>query len=118
MTPPAPLSDRIEKCIAWAKDTRSYFRNYPNSDLVKYDECEEVLRESLAAVRSQEWIPCAERLPENGDIYLVSYAGRKETDVREFSNDRWDDLFGDSVEDLRSKIIAWMPLPPAWGGER
>ncbi len=90
------------------------------------EECEayimaiEALKEKNE--RKQEWIPCSERLPEVGGLYIVTekrfaiddrkHNGRYQTIVEEvnFSNNKWNraNFF---------EIVAWMPLPEPYGKE-
>lgn len=70
--------------------------------------------------RSQEWIPCSERLPEDvqiGDEYPTVIFCTKENTYAGFYEHyiggRWWAEDGDYVVD---DVIAWMPLPEPWKG--
>ena len=59
------------------------------------------------------WVPCSERLPENGGTVLVTDWG--ETDVGRRFDGRWLDCDGNKLKD----VSAWMPLPePYEDGEQ
>lgn len=81
----------------------------------------------------QQWIPCSERLPENEDIYLVTFDKSNlldnETQVSDayWINNQWQygvlesyerrmpKLVIEPIEEL--KVIAWMPSPEPYKGE-
>lgn len=52
-----------------------------------------------------EWIPCSERLPDDGEEYLVTVQcdGHSIVDIDQCFSYGWDDYGAD--------VIAWMPLP-------
>lgn len=82
---------------------------------------------------AQQWIPCSERLPENEDIYLVTFDKSNlldnETQVTDayWINNQWQygvlesyehrmpKLVIEPIEEL--KVIAWMPFPEPYKGE-
>lgn len=74
---------------------------------------------------AQQWIPCSERLPEhpeNDDYYLVTiqcehYDGWDDyvTGFAEWTKHGWDEL---SCYIGQIKVVAWMPLPEPWKGEK
>lgn len=82
---------------------------------------------------AQQWIPCSERLPENEDIYLVTFDKSNlldnETQVTDayWINNQWQygvlesyehrmpKLVVEPIEEL--KVIAWMPFPEPYKGE-
>lgn len=53
------------------------------------------------------WIPCSERLPEDG-WYLVTITvhGDTFTDCMEFRDGEWDNYYT-----LPADVLAWMPAP-------
>lgn len=57
---------------------------------------------------AHQWIPCSERLPEEGGYYLTT------TMYQEVYCDYWN---GDNF-DRTEMVIAWMPLPEPWKGEQ
>lgn len=56
---------------------------------------------------SQRWIPCSERLPEEGGNYLTT------TMYQEVYCDYWTGNNFNRTE----MVIAWMPLPEPYGGK-
>ena len=59
---------------------------------------------------AQQWIPCSERLPENGEEVLASTPDFIYITLHEFINNHhwWSEV----VEyRLIHNVIAWMPLP-------
>ena len=78
-------------------------------------EIDETLKGILADINEQptvnEWTPCSERLPENGDGVLFTINKRIEIGVYLKKRDIWicNDEYG-TVYD-HSSVVAWMPLP-------
>ena len=74
--------------------------------------------ESNEADRPQGWIPCSERLPEKGEVVLITNGKgnvrcgqyRSEHDVRDETHYWW--WKGKTVE----TVLAWMPLPKPYKG--
>lgn len=70
-----------------------------------------------ASADSGDWIPCSERLPNDGeDVLIQPYWGREKYsyDVAEFCKDKW---YCNQYTLEKDEVIAWMPLPPAFKGE-
>lgn len=96
------------------------------SDYIKRDDAKEWLSGCPSADRPQEWIPCSERLPKEEGWYLVTIQNDK-TEKRRTEND----LFAIGIAEAhkltpykfckdghRQTVIAWMPLPEPYEGER
>lgn len=62
----------------------------------------------------QKWIPCSERLPERTGYYLV-WLDSEIIDIAEFYT--YADFVPKEIENnywnKASKVLYWMPLPPA-----
>lgn len=59
----------------------------------------------LISMVNEKWIPCSERLPDDGEEYLVTVQcdGHSIVDIDQCFSYGWDDYGAD--------VIAWMPLP-------
>lgn len=77
-------------------------------------------KDIVSAMRESEWIPVAERLPEEDGNYLVTMVTPGYLDGRPYTNWLyWDsdgrdwvtDEAGDSVPEQETEVVAWMPLP-------
>ena len=88
------------------------------------------------ADRPQEWIPCSERLPNEGEVVLVCMRieshkaeweeqrsiefGRISSDRYDFNGTGWEWLNESGADywqaDWNNSILAWMPLPKPWKG--
>lgn len=93
----------------------------PSADAVPLcDDCTKCAVKALnrpPAEAVQGWIPCSERLPEDGDEVLVTDANGNIRHVyRDDLND--EELFATWEDGMHIVAIAWMPLPkPYKGGE-
>ena len=72
---------------------------------------------SLETKTSDKWIPCSERLPEEGVTVLCTEKGTQKVYVGWYLTIKnqyhgWLDSDGFSMD-----VIAWMPLPLAYKGE-
>ena len=79
--------------------------------LARYEDAEEKDR-----LRLVQWIPCSERLPEEEEYILLSFANYTGLDIGRYENDGENDKFypGDEEETYASYgliVNAWMPLP-------
>lgn len=69
----------------------------------------EALQMAIKALEEPQWIPVAERLPEDG-LYLVT-TSKGQTQVQVFSHN------GNSEEYWMRCNKAWMPEPEPWRGD-
>ena len=67
-----------------------------------FNECADIVDETPTIEPEQRWIPCSERLPEDGQEILATTT---------------DNAWGDVViirtyyKEMHKSVIAWMPLP-------
>ena len=84
-----------------------------------------IARDAVKNVPSAEpepkWTPVTEALPEDMDRILVTIV-RSDGEKRVRSGDYYKGYFmmdnGDTWNGTDKEVIAWMPLPEAWGGEK
>ena len=75
-------------------------------------ETAEAINMAIKALEQPEpqWIPCSERLPEKNDYYLVQALMNNDIFVASWQGCYWN---------VKTPIVAWMPLPaPYKGGEK
>lgn len=77
--------------------------------LARYEDAEE-------KDRLGQWIPCSERLPEEEEYILLSFANYTGLDIGRYEKDGENDKFypGDDEETYAHYALivnAWMPLP-------
>ena len=71
-----------------------------------------------SAQPEQRWIPCSERLPEEGVNVLLCIKDWESQKTKMVVSLRRDYNYWDGLgRDIRGDI-AWMPLPEPWKGER
>ena len=86
------------------------------------------LKQLPSAQPELKWIPCSERLPEQGKPVLVTYIYNGKRFVAEswyigLHDERGNPLFSSCADeykasDLYFQKVAWMPLPEPWKGEQ
>lgn len=84
-----------------------------------------LLEELPSAQSEQRWIPCSERLPEEPYGCLVTVWDTEPMTCEEFENILpyfvgWDGEQWNDAEGLQCpfEVIAWMPLPEPWRGDK
>ena len=65
-------------------------------------------KDMRVVLKQPRWIPCSERLPNKDGYYLTT------TYYRQVYADYWNEDHFDRTE----AVIAWMPLPEPYKGER
>lgn len=63
------------------------------------------------------WIPCSERLPERGVYVLATLEWGEVTTAERLGEDKWF-IYEGAANGVDSDIIAWMPLPEPWEGDK
>ena len=130
------MSDLIKREDAIATIEVMYER-CDTYDITDYrDLMLEAVKVLPSAVRPQEWIPCSERLPNEGEVVLVCMRieshkaeweeqrsiefGRISSDRYDFNGTGWEWLNESGADywqaDWNNSILAWMPLPKPWKG--
>ena len=76
----------------------------------------------IHALKETQWIPCSERLPEEEEYILLSFANYTGLDIGRYENDGENDKFypGDDEETYAHYglvVNAWMPLPEPYREE-
>lgn len=80
-------------------------------EIVRDGFCEEIDK----APTTQTWVPCEERLPEKDGWYITTFesdSGKRCTSPAKYMSrfKKWIVFDG--------KVIAWMPYPEPWEGEK
>ena len=78
---------------------------------IRYKLFENAIDEQPTIESKQEWIPCSERLPEEGVGVLAQYGDGSIFAIDSARPNLWKDI---TVIDCQ--IVAWMPLPKPWKG--
>ena len=68
-----------------------------------------------SADRSEEWVPCSERLPEPGS-WAIWCSVKGIIQVARWKEDAIDHFFPDQGFFQLEDAVAWMPLPEPWEG--
>lgn len=92
-------------------------RHYDDTyDITIHCESEEEQEKAIELIKSRQWIPCSERMPERDQICIVTDETRKCAYEYGFHDETYDNETGWTY--LGHKIIAWMPLPEPYKGEQ
>ena len=133
-------SKQIDELRAYAKDKKGELAKLINDAADTIEMLSAKLHASQMERSSQYyhggWIPCSERLPEDGTECLVSVRCSKKVvvvDMATYSTDLFkvdkEDFFGNRGESgwyylsgeygycKMLNVIAWMPLPESYSGE-
>ena len=76
----------------------------------------EAIKMGIHALKETQWIPISERLPEEEEYILLSFANYTGLDIGRYEKDGENDKFypGDDEKSYSSYgffVNAWMPLP-------
>ena len=89
------------------------FKPYFDKVIETISECEEP-----SAQPAQLWIPCSERLPKESGRYLISALDGIQTRTTVAPYQPRCKAWTMTGRMTYWKVIAWMPLPEAYGGEQ
>lgn len=129
------LTETLRRCDEWienAKDGET--RTIAESNYTAFLESILRVKEAPTIDAVPRWIPCEEKLPDDGEDVLISYrykVGEGDTShvyiaLTSYGRIWSDSIFGDR-KDWRQpfqffysnyEVIAWMPLPEPYVGER
>lgn len=109
------ISEQVQRLQILAKEWESFNVDTPR-ELLKAANTIEVLSAKVRANNlSGGWIPFADQKPEPDERVLVSDGAYVWEDMmKEWDDELWLETksgLGDLYE------MAWMPLPPVWGGK-
>ena len=77
----------------------------------------DAMSKAIEALKAQKWIPCSEELPKLGQKVLAS---TKKTVFTQVFKGVWNGKDKDWIweKNTAKAIVAWMPLPEPYTGER
>lgn len=94
--------DKLIDDLGLTEKERVYIDAYSKGYNDGYSAARKIFR------NKQQWVRCAERLPDQNGKYLV--VGRqKAINILKFDGGRWYGKWG---------VVAWMPLPDVYKGEK
>ena len=95
------------------KEQNSYEADHAWNYSKGLEYAKEIVRQHMSEIENDNWIPCSERLPEDG-TYLCTLDGELVGEQEPFTgmcgieNGKWYD---------EGCVIAWKPLPEPYKGE-
>ena len=105
--------------ILMTYDPKDQYGDYNDSE--PYEQALTMAIEALLA--EAEWIPCSEKLPDIGELVLITQNrgdGDKTVETAYLTSDGPNDLYW-SIELFKSRetdeVLAWMPLPEPYRKE-
>jgi len=72
------------------------------------------VQKAFEALEKQRWIPCSEKLPEEGEVVLTQAKFKDDMKMAVSSRIDYNYWTGWGTRDIN--IIAWMPLPKPYQG--
>ena len=101
--------------------------NYYDSEKFTVGHIYNMIKDMPTIEAEPQWIPCSERLPEEGHDVLITkkpfkikgyeqevIKAKRSVDPRSGKIEWWSPEFG-ALKD--KAVLAWMPLPEPYGGE-
>lgn len=85
-----------------------WFDRYGHEHTADEDPVYQSIAELPDVQPEPHWIPCSERLPEKADYYLVQAMMNGDIFVARWEVSYWN---------VKTPIIAWMPLPVRYKGD-
>lgn len=98
------VRNRLEQYKAEIEKKSQYKHELPGSAL---DIVNTLLNDLEQDEKENGWIPCSERLPENGTNVIASFSSGTVTELRYVANG----IFHGIYEYSTKVIVAWRPLP-------
>lgn len=95
---------RLEQYKTEIENKSQYKHGLPGSAL---DIVNTLLNDFEQGEKENGWIPCSERLPENGTNVIASFSSGTVTELRYVANG----IFHGIYEYSTKVIVAWRPLP-------
>lgn len=114
--PTVPVDDLISRqAVLNATSTTLKITGKENAETV-YEYIKKLCDDIKSLPSAQQWIPCSERLPEDDGTYIVSGKwGSGKVSVGECEYYKHDGYFRTA---WNFDVIAWMPLPEPYKGEK
>ena len=86
------------------------------------EETVDAIEMGIHALKETQWIPCSERMPEEEEYILLSFANYTGLDIGRYENDGENDKFYPGVDEETYAsygliVNAWMPLPEPYREE-
>lgn len=98
------VRNRLEQYKTEIEKKSQYKHGLPGSAL---DVVNALLNDLEQDEKENGWIPCSERLPENGTNVIASFSSGTVTELRYVANG----IFHGIYEYSTKVIVAWRPLP-------
>lgn len=90
--------------------------DYTESNGLSYVNLKNAILDAPKVKLRQRWFPVTEKLPEESTAVLVWCPERKNIYCAYYEEKSWW-IFGACFAKVKSKVIAWMPLPEPYNAE-
>ena len=104
-----------EEAVNWLINIMSDIGKSQHRDLWHYEQALAEIKKMLE--EEPHWIPCSERLPEEGREVLTCLTDWKTGEQRRVVSYRIDFNMWHEYGRYNEKCVAWMPLPEPWEGD-